>query len=209
MAGKIGKITAVIGIVTGVLAVLHSSYDFYEKVTIKNHVEKTNTDLIGQEPVIAKTIVIEPQSKVKMRVDVSFKIFKTGDIIIESGSTRKFLPFALDYKSASADWLVRSAFAQDSAQTISGTKYRVKTVKYTETTKKLNANTIEEKRTYEDGTVEIKQIDVRSNDILRTTTYTVKLTPREKAVIRKSQFTKDVFVEVAPQPPARTGGSRQ
>jgi hypothetical protein len=198
MAGKITKITAMIGVVTGILAVLHSSYDLYDKFTLKNHVEKTNIDLIGQKPVLAKTIVIEPQSKMRMRVDVSFKIFKTGDIIIESGNTRKFLPFALDYRSASADWPVRSAFAQEMApRTIDGTKYKVRTVKYIETTTKLNANTIEEKRTFEDGTVEIKQIDIRSNEILKKTSDTVKLTPREKARIRKSQFTKEVFVEVA------------
>jgi hypothetical protein len=198
MANKIKQITAVIGVVAGILAVLHSSNDLYEKFKFRNHVENVNAELIGQKPVLAKTIVIEPQNKVKMRVDVSFKIFKTGDIIVESGMTRKFLPFALDYKSASVDWLVQSAFAQEAAlQTISGTKYKVNIIKYIETTTKLNANTIEEKKKFEDGTVEVKHIDLRSNEILQTTSNTVKLTPKEKAEIRKSQFTKEVFVEVA------------
>jgi hypothetical protein len=198
MANKIKQITAVIGVVAGILAVLHSSNDLYEKFKFRNHVENVNAELIGQKPVLAKTIVIEPHNKVKMRVDVSFKIFKTGDIIVESGMTRKFLPFALDYKSASADWLVQSAFAQEAAlQTIGGTKYKVNIIKYTETTTKLNANTIEEKKKFEDGTVEVKHIDLRSNEILQTTSNTVKLTPKEKAEIRNSQFTKEVFVEVA------------
>jgi hypothetical protein len=198
MAKKVKQITTMIGIITGVLAILHSSYDLYQKYTIRSHVESMSAVVIDQKPVLAKTIVIEPQTKAKVKVDVSFKIFKTGDIIIESGATRKYLPFALDYQTARADWLVKSAFADEVNRTINGTKYKVRSIKYIEVTEKKDPNTLEETKKFEDGTVEVKRIDLRSNEIVSTISNTVKLTPTEKTEIRRSQFSKEVFVEVAP-----------
>lgn len=201
MAGKIWKITAILGVTAGILAILYGSAELAEKIRMNNRVERSNVDLIGQMPVLSKTIIIEPRSNGQQRVNVSLKIFKNGDIIIESGAARKVLSLALDYQGASADWIAAPSLGQETTRRmLDGTRYKVKTVKFIEMTAMLDANTILEKKTYEDGTIEIKKIDARSNTVRERQSTIINLTDQQKTAIRRSPYDKEGFQEV-PQAP--------
>ena len=128
-----------------------------------------------------------------MRVEVTVKVFKTGDILVESGSRRQFIPFKLASNSVALNAIIGTAIASET-QLIDGVEYDVEVIRYVETVNPLPDNRIKRVRTYQDGNVETSVIDIRSNQVLETTMVQKTLTDTERKAIETSPYKKKIFI---------------
>jgi len=187
-------VATVVGIVAGLLSAAYTCPNLYEKFRVKNRTGETRIILADQTPLISQTIEVHPDSAaMAVKVSVSYKIYDTGDILVESGKTRRLLPFELSFLQDPAGLLISNAYAEE--QTANGARYNVKTMKYIESTRKLPNNTLEETKTYGDGTQEIKLVDPRSGDVLQNTQNKIKLSPQQKRQISQSKFNKMIYTK--------------
>lgn len=193
---KLGTVATVVGIVAGLLSAVYTCTNLYEKFRVRNKTGDTHIALISKTPLIAQTIEVHPDSAMAVKVDVSYRIYETGDIIVESGRTVKLLPFDLTFQQALADSLISTAYAQE--QSTNSAQYRVKTIKYIETSRKLPNEMIEETKIYGDGTHEIKLIDPRSGSIVKNTQSKITLTPQLIQQINQSNFNKIIYTQQTP-----------
>lgn len=190
---KLKNLATVVGIIAGLLSAIYTCTNLYEKLRVKNKTGDTHVSLIGKTPLISQTIEVHPDSAMAVRVDVSYKIYDTGDIVVESGKTVKLLPFDLSFQQALADVLVPGASAEE--QKADGARYSVKTIKYIESTRKLPNEMLEETKTYGDGTQEVKVVDLRSGAILKNTQSKIKLSPQQLKKINQSRFNKLIYTQ--------------
>lgn len=190
---KLKTLATVVGIIAGLLSAIYTCTNLYEKFRIQNKTGDTHVSLIGKMPLISQTIEVHPDSAMAVRVDVSYKIYDTGDIVVESGKTVKLLPFDLSFHQARTSLLVSEAYAQE--QKPNGARYSVKTIKYIESSRKLPDETVEETKTYGDGTQEIKLVDPRSGTILKSTQSRIKLSPQQLHTINQSKFNKLIYTQ--------------
>jgi hypothetical protein len=77
---------------------------------------------------------------------------------------------------------------------IDGVEYDVEVVRYLEAITPLADNKIKRVRTYEDGSVDTSIIDIRSNQVLETSTIHKALTDAERKALETSPYKKKIFV---------------
>jgi hypothetical protein len=184
------KFSIILGILVTITALLNGGYDVFEKFygEPKDN-QRLNLILANLVPVISQEVNIEPTSNSSVSVNVKFKLYKTGDVILEYGTVRDLI--SLPIKTAFTGSLISSAFANEPSDE---KKYKVITVRYTEQTIINENDQLEETVTYEDGTVEKKTINPKSNKILDIARTQKALLPEEKAEIMNSPFRKMDYV---------------
>ena len=151
-----------------------------------------NRSLLNQVPLIVEMVEIQPDPGMAMRVEVTLKVFKTGDILVESGNRREFIPFRLYNQRAMLDIILPSAYAADTT-TIDGVEYEVENIGLIESTSEVEPGRLKRVRKYADGTVETSLIDMRTNKVLETHTEKVILSEKERQEIERSPYKKKIF----------------
>lgn len=189
-----------LGIIAGTAGIANSGFGLYQNLVVKpsQNVEY-NLALMSETPLVVETVEIQPVSDIAMRVEVTVKVFKSGDILVESGSRRQYIPFKLASDSVAMNPLIASAFA-DEARLVDGVEYNVEVLRYSEAVKPLTGNKVQRVRIYEDGNVDTSVIDIRSNQVLETNTTHKELTEAEHKAIASSPYKKKIFV---PKPPGK------
>ncbi|MGD8999575.1 MAG: hypothetical protein PVF75_04100 [Granulosicoccaceae bacterium] len=183
-----------LGILAGSAGVTNSGYGLYQNFVVEpSRNAEYNMALMTETPLLVESVEIQPVSDLAMRVEVTVKIFKTGDILVESGNRRQYIPFRLASDAVAQNSLIRAAFAAET-QLIDGVEYEVKILRYLETVKPLADNKMQRVRTYADGNVETSIIDMRSNKVLETNTVHKELTETERKAIEASPYKKKTFV---------------
>ena len=188
------KISIIVGILVGTLAVANGIADLVQRLVIvpdKN--QEMHIALFSETPIFSETIEIQPDSKVAIRMDINIKVYRTGDIVIESGDTLKFLPFDMLAQNESKSSFMSAMAAEVTQRKIDGKTYDIKELRFIESKKILPDGNLEQVRIYEDGTVETKVINIRSNKILETKNTTRQLSETERAEVAKSRFKKKVY----------------
>ena len=119
-----------------------------------------------------------------------------GDILVESGARRRFLPLRLDTAPINYSSFLGLAFAGEPNETvIDGITYKVEILRYIEKTELIGDDQMRRIRKFSDGTIETSVIDMRSNMIKETRTEKVKLTDVERLDIEKSPYKKTIFIK--------------
>lgn len=183
-----------LGIMAGTAGIANSGFGLYQNLVVKpsQNVEY-NLALMSETPLVVETVEIQPVSAIAMRVEVTVKVFKSGDILVESGSRRQYIPFKLASDSVAMNPLISSAFAGET-KFVDGVEYDVEVLRYSEVVKPLTGNKVQRVRTYEDGNVDTSVIDIRSNQVLETNTVHKELTEPERKAIEASPYKKKIFV---------------
>jgi hypothetical protein len=185
-----------LGILAGTAGVTNSGIGIYQKMVVmpgKN--EAYNRAILEQTPLLVETVEIRPDPTMATRTEVTIKVFPNGDILVESGARRRFIPLKLDTAPVDYSFLLGLAFAGETDETvIDGVTYRVETVRYVESTELTGDDQMRRIRKFSDGTIEISVIDMRSNMVKETETKKVELTDAERLEIEKSPYKKRIFI---------------
>lgn len=178
----------------GTAGIANSGYGLYQNLVVKpsQNVEY-NRALMTETPLVVETVEIQPVSDMTMHVEVTVKVFKTGDILVESGSRRQYIPFKLSSEPVAINGLISTVLASET-KFIDGVEYDVKVVRYLEAITPLAGNKIKRVRIYEDGSVDTSIIDIRSNQVLETNTIHKTLTDAERKALETSPYKKKIFV---------------
>ena len=186
-----------LGILAGTAGVTNSGIGIYQKAVVTpGRNEAYNRAILEQTPLLVETVEIRPDPTMAMRAEVTIKVFPNGDILVESGARRRFIPLRLETAPINYASLVSLALAGEPDETVvDGVTYRVETVRYIENTKLIGDNQMRRVRKFSDGTVETSMIDMRSNMVKDTRTEKVKLTDAERLEIEKSPYKKTIFIE--------------
>jgi len=188
------SVTIALGILAGSAGLTNSSYNLYRNfVVAPNQNEEYNRSLIDQEPLIVEMVEIHPDPKMSMSVEVTVKIFRTGDILVESGTRREIIPFRLHKRTAMLDGVFPIAWAADTT-TIDGVEYEIDTIRFIESNDTEDNNIQKRVRKFADGTMETSIIDIRSNTVLKTNSEKVSLTEKELQAIERSPYKKRVYI---------------
>lgn len=191
------ELSITLGILAGSAGVTNGGYTMYKNfVSIPAENAEYNQSLMTQTPLLVESVEIQPVTNIAMRVEVTVKIFKTGDILVESGSTRQFIPFSLDKQHASLGGLLSTAHAGETTM-LGGVEYEVTVLKYTETTSMLDKDRMQRIRVFADGKVETSIINIRSNEVVDTREETRALTDDERDRIEASPYRKKIFTPKA------------
>lgn len=191
----IKNFSVAIGILAGTAGVTNSGMGIYRQMVVEpRRNEQYNLSIMKQNPLLVETVEIQPDPGIAMRVEVTVKVFKTGDILVESGTKRRFIPFKLEAITQALSPLGAVAFAAEEGTTIiDGVEYEVEILKYIEATETLPNSRLRRVRKFADGTVETAVIDMRSNSVLETKSEKRSLTDAEKQAIEKSVYKKRIF----------------
>jgi hypothetical protein len=191
------ELSITLGILAGSAGVTNGGYTLYQNfVAVPAENAEYNQTLLTQTPLLVESVEIQPVADIAMRVEVTVKIFKTGDILVESGSTRQFIPFSLARQHAAFNGLLNTAHAAETTL-IDGVEYEVKVLKYTETTSLLSRDRMQRVRVFADGQVETSIINIRSNEVIETHTASRTLGEEERARIEASPYKKKIFMPKA------------
>ena len=187
-------VSITLGILAGSAGLTNSGFNLYKNfIAEPNRNVEYNQTLFEQEPLIIEIVEIHPDPKMAMTVEVTVKIYGTGDILVESGSKREIIPFRLhDRRTAMLDTLMPIAWAGETA-TIDGVEYEVETVRFIETITNEGNNRQRRVRRFADGTVETSLIDIRNNTVLETNSEKVTLSEDELKTIEKSPYKKKIY----------------
>ena len=79
-------------------------------------------------------------------------------------------------------------------QLIDGVEYEVKVLRYQESVKSLGDNKMQRVRSYANGEVETSVIDIRSNQVLESSTMKRTLSDAELKAIESSPYKKKIFI---------------
>jgi hypothetical protein len=187
-----------LGITAGSAGIANSGYGLYQSFVVKpSQNAEYNRSLMAETPLIVETVEIRPVSDMAMSVEVTVKIFKTGDILVESGSRRQYIPFKLAENATALNSVIAAAVANE-IQLIDGVEYEIKVLHYLESVKSLGDNKMQRVRTFSDGSVETSVIDIRSNQVLESNIMKKPLTDAEKKAIESSPYKKKIFVPRSP-----------
>jgi hypothetical protein len=188
------ELSIVLGILAGSAGVTNSGYGLYQNFVVKpSQNAEYNMSLMTETPLVVESVEIQPASDLALRVEVTVKIYKTGDILVESGNRRQYIPFRLASNAIARNGLIRTAFAAET-QLIDGVEYEVRVLRYLETVKRLTDNKMQRVRTYADGNIETSIIDMRSNKVLETNAEHKELTETERKAIEASPYKKKIYV---------------
>lgn len=188
-----------LGILAGGAGVTNSGYALYQNFVIKPAQNaEYNMSLMSEVPLVVESVEIQPISDIAMKVEVTVKIFKSGDILVESGNRRQYIPFRLTGTEVAQhllDTLIPTANAAET-QVIDGIEYEVQVLRYQESVKPLPDNKMQRVRTYADGSVETSTIDMRSNKVLESGTSHKTLSEAELKAIESSPYKKKTFIPI-------------
>jgi hypothetical protein len=188
------ELSIVLGILAGSAGVTNSGYGLYQNFVVKpSQNAEYNMSLMTETPLVVESVEIQPASDLALRVEVTVKIYKTGDILVESGNRRQYIPFRLASNAIARNGLIRTAFAAET-QLIDGVEYEVRVLRYLETVERLADNKMQRVRTYADGNIETSIIDMRSNKVLETNAEHKELTETERKAIEASPYKKKIYV---------------
>ena len=134
-----------------------------------------------ETPLVVESVEIQPVRDIAMRVEVTVKIFKSGDILVESGNRRQYIPFRLTRGEVASNGFISTALA--ATELVGGVEYNVKVLHYLESVTPLDGNKVQRVRLYDDGTRETSVIDIRSNKVLETKTDKKSLTDAERTAV--------------------------
>ena len=186
-----------LGILAGTAGITNSGIGIYQKMVVtpgKN--EAYNRAILEQTPLLVEIVEIRPDPTMATRTEVTIKVFPNGDILVESGARRRFLPLRLDTAPIDYSSLLGLAFAGESNETVvDGITYRVETVRYIESTELIGDDQMRRIRRFSDGTIETSVIDMRSNMVEETHTEKANLTDAERLEIEKSPYKKTIFIK--------------
>ncbi|WP_126456572.1 hypothetical protein [Sulfuriflexus mobilis] len=190
------EISLTLGILAGSAGVTNGGYTLYKNfVTVPAENAEYNQALMTQTPLLVESIEIQPVAEIAMRVEVTVKIFKTGDILVESGSTRQFIPFSLGKQHAALGGLIGTAHAGE-VTLIDGVSYEMTVLKYTEATSMVSKDRMQRIRVFADGQVETSIINIRSSEVVETQTQSRTLSDEERSRIEASPYKKKIFTPV-------------
>lgn len=191
----LNRIGIIIGILVSVIALANSGIEIYEKtINMPRENIEINTRLAGLTPIFSKSIIVKPSESIDMSINVSFRVFDTGDVIIESGSTRKLIPFDLGQEDIASNFLINSAYAETlGAPSFSDKSKPSVSLKYIESSEIKADGNLHETRTYEDGSIEEKTIDLGTNKILHRETRKESLSNEQLEAINKSTYTQEIY----------------
>jgi hypothetical protein len=188
------EVSIVLGIMAGTAGIANSGYGLYNNFIVKpSKNAEYNRNLMMETPLVVETVEIQPVTDLAMRVEVTVKIFKTGDILVESGNRRQYIMFKLSNDTAVLDKFITTAVASETQQA-QGVDYDLIEMRYLESVKLLPDNNMERVRTYADGSVETSIIDMRSNQVLKTTNSQKTLSDNQRKAIEASPYKKKIFV---------------
>ena len=184
-----------LGILAGTAGVTNSGIGIYQKTVVTpGQNEAYNRTILKQTPLLVETVEISPDPTMAMRAEVTIKVFPTGDILVESGARRRFIPLRLDKAPVNHAFLIRRAMAAELGETVvDGVTYQIETVRYIERTELIGDDQMRRVRKFSNGTVETSVIDMRANIIKDTHTEKVTLTDAERLEIEKSPYKKTIF----------------
>ena len=187
------ELSIAMGILAGTAGVTNSGYGLYQNFVVKpsQNVEY-NRALMTETPLVVESVEIQPVRDIAMRVEVTVKIFKSGDILVESGNRRQYIPFSLTRGEVASNGFISTALA--ATELVGGVEYNVKVLHYLESVTPLDGNKVQRVRLYDDGTRETSVIDIRSNKVLETKTDKKSLTDTERTAIAASPYKKKVFI---------------
>lgn len=187
------ELSIAMGILAGTAGVTNSGYGLYQNFVVKpsQNVEY-NRALMTETPLVVESVEIQPVRDIAMRVEVTVKIFKSGDILVESGNRRQYIPFRLTRGEVASNGFISTALA--ATELVGGVEYNVKVLHYLESVTPLDGNKVQRVRLYDDGTRETSVIDIRSNKVLETKTDKKSLTDAERTAIAASPYKKKVFI---------------
>ena len=186
-------VSITLGILAGSAGLTNSGYNLYNNFIVEPNLNvEYNRSLIAQEPLVVEMVEIHPDPKIAMTVEVTIKIFSSGDILVESGSKREIIPFRLYNRVAMLDRLMPVAWAGEKT-TIDGVEYEVETLRFIESITSEGSDRQKRVRKFSDGTVETSIIDIRSNTVLETGTEKVTFSDSEIQAIGKSPYKKKIF----------------
>ena len=190
---NIKTISIAIGILAGTAGFTNSGYNLYKNFVIQPGINaEYNKSLLTMEPLVIEMVEIQPDPGMAMNVEVTVKIFKTGDILVESGSKREIIPFRMHTRTAMLDSPVSTAWAGETV-TLDGKEYDVEVVKFIENLSNEGNNRQKRVRIFENGTRETSKIDIRSNTVIETISETIDLTETDKQAILKSPYKKKIY----------------
>jgi hypothetical protein len=186
-----------LGLIVTIFAIINGGYDLYAKfISDPKHKEELLLSLLDKDPIISRVVVIIPRDNEGARVEIEFKLFETGDIVIRSGKKRDYIAYERIFSNISFPFSVSLANAEMlTEKEISGKNYNMETQKYIESSERVGEY-VEETKLFEDGTKETSKIEIKTNKIVETKKENVSLTDDEKEKISNSTYTKDVFKEV-------------
>jgi len=186
-----------LGILAGTAGVTNSGIGIYQKMVVTpGRNEAHNRAILDQTPLLVETVEIRPDPTMATRTEVTIKVFPSGDILVESGARRRFIPLKLDTAPVSYSSLLGLVYASEPTETVlDGVTYRVETVRYIESTELIGGDQMRRIRRFSDGTIETSMIDMRSNMIKETRTEKSKLTDAERLEIEKSPYKKTIFIK--------------
>ena len=186
-------VSIALGILAGTAGMANSGYNLYKNFVVAPSLNaEYNRSLLNQVPLIVEMVEIQPDPGMAMRVEVTLKVFKTGDILVESGNRREFIPFRLHNQRAILDIILPSAYAAETTM-IDGVEYEVENIRFVESTTEVEGGRLKRVRKYADGTVETSLIDMRSNKVMETHTQKAILSEKERQEIERSPYKKRVF----------------
>ena len=186
-------ISITLGILAGSAGLTNSGFNLYKNFVVQPDMNaKYNQSLLNQEPLIIEMVEIQPDPGMAMNVEVTVKIFRTGDILVESGTKREIIPFKMHTRTAMLDMLVPSAWAGETTL-IDGKEYEIVTLKFIEKITDEGNNRQKRVRKFEDGTVETSIIDIRNNTVIETKTENIALTEEDSAALLKSPYKKKIY----------------
>jgi hypothetical protein len=186
-----------LGILAGTAGVTNSGIGIYQKMVVTpGRNEAYNRAILEKTPLLVETVEIRPDPTMVTRTEVTIKVFPNGDILVESGARRRFLPLRLDTAPVSYSSLLSLAFAGESNETVvDGVVYQVDTVRYIESMELIGDDQMRRIRKFSDGTIETSVIDMRTNMVKDTLTEKIKLTDAERLEIEKSPYKKTIFTK--------------
>ena len=147
-------------------ALIHAGVDLYsewrrlprtgaEEINIR-----LNAENFGKEPIMKFPVPVKQNNGT---VEVRFAIYEKGDVRVEFGKYTQWFPFPLQDGQVEKKVefrLVSSAFAQGQTQLQGRGDYQE--------TEKIQGETIQREKTFENGVVETQVVDPRSGDILNS-----------------------------------------
>jgi hypothetical protein len=186
-----------LGILAGTAGVTNSGIGIYQKMVVTpGRNEAYNRAILEKTPLLVETVEIRPDPTMVTRTEVTIKLFPNGDILVESGARRRFIPLRLDTAPINYSSLLGLAFAGESNETVvDGVVYQVDTVRYIESMELIGDDQMRRIRKFSDGTIETSVIDMRTNMVKDTLTEKIKLTDAERLEIEKSPYKKTIFTK--------------
>lgn len=196
-----GWIVGITGVVVVLPALINGVFDIYSRVEKlpRTEAERINERLFrenfGKPPVATVPVPIRQSNGT---VEVRFEVYEKGDVFVQFGSYTQWFPFPTPMSApakTSAFSLIASAIAQEPQLKGLGRYQQVD---------QMQGRAVVRERVYENGVVERQVIDLRSGDILSSSTRQTEQ-KRLPAVPATRSLSIPKIAPIDIQPAAQTG----